>query len=87
MFSVLVVNAISLVPKVLGNAGFSKLKSSHIQGIKPQDQSFMSMDGLYAENAGAIFCLVQGFITMKMAAFRHALREPSQEAIAALQLL
>ena len=47
----------------------------------------MSMDGLYAENAGAIFCLVQGFITMKMAAFQHALRELSQEASAALQLL
>jgi hypothetical protein len=45
------------------------------------------MDGLYAENAGAIFCLVQGFITMNMAAFRHALRELSQEATAALQLL
>ncbi len=47
----------------------------------------MSMDGLYAENAGAIFCLVQGFITMKMAAFHLALRELSQEARAALQLL
>ena len=38
------------------------------------------MDGWYAENAGAIFCLVQGFMTMKMAAFQHALRELSQEA-------
>ena len=45
------------------------------------------MDGLYAENAGAIFCLVQGFITMKMAAFRHAQRELSKETSAALQLL
>jgi hypothetical protein len=45
------------------------------------------MDGLYAENAGAIFCLVQDFITMKMAAFRHTLRELSQEASAALQHL
>ncbi len=45
------------------------------------------MDGLYAENAEAIFCLVQSFITMKIAAFRHALRELSQEASATLQLL
>ncbi len=44
----------------------------------------MSMDGLYAENARAIFCLVQGFITMKMAAFHHALWELSQKASAAL---
>jgi hypothetical protein len=72
------------MPKLLENTGFSKLKSSRIQGIKPQDQSFMSMDGLYAENAGAIFCLVQGFITMKMAAFHHALWELSQKASAAL---
>jgi len=33
------------------------------------------MDGWYAENAGAIFCLVQGFITKKMVASRLALRE------------
>jgi hypothetical protein len=33
------------------------------------------MDGWYAENAGAIFCLVQGFITMKMVASRFALAE------------
>jgi len=45
------------------------------------------MDGLYAENAGAIFCLVQGFITKKMAAFHLALRELSREASAALQRL
>ncbi len=31
--------------------------------------------------------LVQGFITQKMVASRHALRELSQEASAALQLL
>jgi hypothetical protein len=42
------------------------------------------MDGLYVENAGAIFCLVQGFITKKMVASRLALRELSQEASAAL---
>jgi hypothetical protein len=71
----------------LTGAGFSKTRSSHIQGIKPKDESFISMDGWYAENAGAIFCLVQGFITMKMAAFQHALRELSQEASAALQRL
>jgi hypothetical protein len=41
------------------------------------------MDGLYAENAGANFCLVQGFITIKMVAFHLALRELSQEASAA----
>jgi len=35
------------------------------------------MDGLYAENAGAIFCLVQGFKTMKVVASRLALRELS----------
>jgi len=45
------------------------------------------MDGWYAENAGAIFCLVQGFITQKMVASRLALRELSQEASATLQLL
>jgi hypothetical protein len=45
------------------------------------------MDGLYAENAGAIFCLVQGFITMKMVASRLALWELNQEASAALQCL
>jgi len=61
------------------------------------------MDGLYAENAGAIFCLVQGFITKKMVASRLALRElkydyrdiggrvtqgaVTEEASAALQLL
>jgi len=43
------------------------------------------MDGLYAENAGAIFCLVQGFITMKMVVYRFALRELRQKASAALQ--
>jgi len=35
------------------------------------------MDGLYAENAGAIFCLVQGFRTKKVVASRLALRELS----------
>ncbi len=45
------------------------------------------MDGLYAKNVGAIFCLVQGFITKKMAAFCLALWEFSQEASTALQLL
>jgi len=38
-------------------------------------QSFISMDGLYAENAGAIFCLVQGVITKKMVVSSIALRE------------
>jgi hypothetical protein len=33
------------------------------------------MDGLVAENAGAIFCLVQGFRTKQMFASRLALRE------------
>jgi hypothetical protein len=42
------------------------------------------MDGLYAENARAIFCLVQGFIAKKMVATRLALRELGAEA---LQLL
>jgi len=45
------------------------------------------MDRLYAENAGAIFCLVQGFITKEVAAFRLVLRELSQEANATLQRL
>ncbi len=45
------------------------------------------MDGLYAKNAGAIFCLVQGFITMKMVASRIALRELKQKARAVLQRL
>jgi len=45
------------------------------------------MDGWYAENAGAIFCLVQGFITKKMVAYRLALRELRVAASAALQLL
>ncbi len=47
----------------------------------------MSMDGLYAENAGAIFCLVQSFITMKMVAFHLALRELRQKDSAVLQHL
>ena len=37
--------------------------------------------------AAGLVILVQGFLTMKMAAFRHALREISQQASAALQLL
>jgi hypothetical protein len=45
------------------------------------------MDGLYAENAGAIFCLVQGFITKKMDASHLALWEHRQKANAALQRL
>jgi len=45
------------------------------------------MDGLYAENAGAIFCLVQGFITKKMVISRLALRELRQKTSAALQRL
>ena len=47
----------------------------------------MSMDGFYAENAGAIFCLVQGFKTKKIVAYRFALREFKQKASAALQRL
>jgi len=45
------------------------------------------MDGWYAENAGAIFCLVQNFITMKMVTYHLALRELSQKVSAALQRL
>ena len=59
------------MPKLLGNVGFSKMKSNYIQGIKPKK----------------LVILVQGFITKKMVAYRLALRELSQEASAALQLL
>jgi len=45
------------------------------------------MEGLYAENAGAIFCLVQGFITKKMVVSRLALWELRQKTSAALQRL
>jgi DNA-3-methyladenine glycosylase I len=31
------VSCFRYIPKLLGNAGFSKMKNSHIQGIKPQD--------------------------------------------------
>jgi len=48
--------------------------------MKPKDWSFISMDGLYAENTGAIFCLAQGFTTKKMVVSRLALREFSYEA-------
>jgi len=44
------------------------------------------MDGLYAENAGAIFCLTQNFITKKMVAYSLALWVLSQKACTALQL-
>ncbi len=47
------------------------MKSNYIQGIRPKK----------------LVILVQGFITKKMVAYRLALRELSQEASAALQLL
>jgi hypothetical protein len=84
LLSGFVLTSARIIPKLLGNAGFSKTGSNHIRGMKPKNQSFISTDGLYAENAGAIFCLVQGFITKKMVASRLALRELSQEASAAL---
>ena len=39
----------------------------------------MSMDGLYAENAGAIFCLTQNFIKLPRPAHAPYLRPVGNE--------